>query len=123
MPVVRAANTKGARQIGRELAALVERARRGESTVDDLTGGSFTLTNLGMYEIETFLPIINVPQCAILGVGAIVKKAVVVEEALEIRPRMTLTLAFDHRLVDGAPAARFLQRLKHLIEEPLEMVS
>ena len=67
------------------------------------------------------MPIINYPECAILGVGAIVKKPVVVNDGIHIRPMMALTLAFDHRLVDGAPAARFLQRLKHLLENPPEM--
>jgi pyruvate dehydrogenase E2 component (dihydrolipoamide acetyltransferase) len=75
---------------------------------------------LGSLEIEQFMPVINVPECAILGVGAIVKKPVVVNEQIEIRPVMSLTLAFDHRLVDGAPAAKFLQRVKHLVESPPE---
>ena len=76
-----------------------------------------------MYEIEEFLPIINMPECAILGVGAIAKKPAVGEDEIKIRPRMAITLAFDHRLIDGAPAARFLQRIKHLIENPLELLS
>ena len=76
-----------------------------------------------MYEIEEFLPIINAPQCAILGIGAIVRKPAAIDDRIEIRPRMAITLAFDHRLVDGAPAGRFLQRIKHLIEDPLELLS
>jgi pyruvate dehydrogenase E2 component (dihydrolipoamide acetyltransferase) len=123
VPVVRNANQKGVLQIGREFAAMVERARGGKSTLDDLSGGTFTITNLGMYEIEEFLPIINLPECAILGVGAIVKKPVVLDDTVVIRRRLTITLAFDHRLVDGAPAARFLQRVKQMIESPLEMLS
>jgi pyruvate dehydrogenase E2 component (dihydrolipoamide acetyltransferase) len=90
--------------------------------VDDLSEGTFTITNLGMYEIEEFLPIVNLPECAIMGIGTILKKPVAVNDKVEIRPRMIVTLAFDHRLVDGAPAARFLQRIKHLIEEPLELL-
>ena len=78
---------------------------------------------MGSLEIEQFLPIINVPECAILGVGAIVKKPVVVDDQIKIRPMMALTLAFDHRLVDGAPAAKFLQRLKHLIQDPPELLA
>jgi pyruvate dehydrogenase E2 component (dihydrolipoamide acetyltransferase) len=100
--------------------ALTERASQGKSTVVDLEGGTFTITNLGSLEIEQFMPIINVPECAILGVGAIIKKPVVISDLIGIRPMLALTLAFDHRLVDGAPAARFLQRVKHLIETPPE---
>ena len=88
---------------------------------DALQGGTFTLTNLGMYEIDAFTPIINLPECAILGVGRIAPKQVVVDirtERLDIRQMMFLSLTFDHRLVDGAPAARFVQRLKQLIEQP-----
>jgi len=101
-----------------EYAAMTERASEGKSTLDDLEGGTFTITNLGGLEIEQFLPIINYPECAILGVGALVKKPVVVNDDIQIRPKIALTLAFDHRFVDGAPAGRFLQRLKHLIESP-----
>ena len=95
-----------------------QRAQRGRSLVSDFEGGTFTITNLGSFEIESFLPIINVPECAILAVGAIQKKPVVNEagDGILIRPRMTLTLAFDHRLTDGRPAAKFLQRIKHLVE-------
>jgi pyruvate/2-oxoglutarate dehydrogenase complex dihydrolipoamide acyltransferase (E2) component len=76
-----------------------------------------------MFEIEHFSPIINPPECCILGVGAIIKKPVVItqdnEDIIAIRPMMGLTLCFDHRIVDGAPAARFLQRLKHAVENPM----
>jgi pyruvate dehydrogenase E2 component (dihydrolipoamide acetyltransferase) len=89
-----------------------------QGTLDDLEGGTFTIANLGSLETKWFLPIINYPECAILGVGAIVKKSAVVNDDIQIRPKIALTLAFDHRLVDGAPAGRFLQRLKHLIESP-----
>ena len=122
VPVIRNADKKGVVQIHHELVELLERARNGRSTVEDLSDGTFTISNLGMFEIEEFLPIINLPECAILGVGAIVKKPVVVDDQVEIRPRMALTLSFDHRLVDGAPAARFLQRIKHLINDPLELL-
>ena len=117
-PVIRNVDNKSVLEIHSEFRDLVERARSGKSTVDDLSGGTFTITNLGMYEVEEFFPIINYPECAILGIGAIVKKPVVVDDKIEIRPRITITLAFDHRLVDGAPAARFLQRVKHLIKDP-----
>ena len=89
--------------------------------MDELQGGTFTITNLGMYEIDAFTPIINLPECAILGVGRIVPKQVVVDaeaERIAIRQMVFLSLTFDHRLVDGAPAARFLQRVKQFIEKP-----
>ena len=86
-----------------------------------MQGATFTITNLGMYEIDAFTPIINLPQCAILGVGRIIARQVVVDadaERLAIRHMMALSLTFDHRIVDGAPAARFLQRVKQYIETP-----
>ncbi len=118
VPVLHEADSREVTELQEEYAALTERALQGKSTLQDLEGGTFTITNLGSLEIEQFMPIINVPECAILGIGAIVKKPVVIGDLIEIRPMMTLTLAFDHRLVDGAAAARFLQRLKHLVENP-----
>ena len=121
VPVLRDVQTKSLRQIARESAALIEKARTGRVTVDELQGGTFTLTNLGMYEIDAFTPIINLPECAILGVGRIVPKQVVVDaeaERVAIRQMLFLSLTFDHRLVDGAPAARFLQRVKQYVERP-----
>jgi pyruvate dehydrogenase E2 component (dihydrolipoamide acetyltransferase) len=120
VPVLGQVDKKEVSALQDEYAALTERASSGKSTVADLEGGTFTITNLGSLEIEQFMPVINVPECAILGVGAIVKKPVVVNDQIEIRRVMSLTLAFDHRLVDGAPAAKFLQRVKHLIESPPE---
>ena len=121
VPVLRNAQEKSLRQIAAESAALIEAADKGQLGPDALQGGTFTLTNLGMYEIDAFTPIINLPECAILGVGRIAPKQVVVDaraERLDIRQMMFLSLTFDHRLVDGAPAARFVQRLKQLIEQP-----
>jgi len=120
-PVIRDVQTKGLRQIAQESAALIERARAGQLRADELQGGTFTITNLGMYEIDAFTPIINLPECAILGVGRIVSKQIVVDAAAErvaIRQMVFLSLTFDHRLVDGAPAARFLQRIKQFVEQP-----
>jgi len=121
VPVIRDADQKGVLAIHTEFQAKLERARAGRSTPEDLADGTFTITNLGMFEIEQFIPIIKPPECAILGVGAIVREPVVAEdgETVAARPRLSLTLAFDHRIVDGAPAARFLQRIKHLAEWPL----
>lgn len=121
VPVVRDVRAKSIRQIAADGAALVERARNGALHTEDMSGGTFTITNLGMYEIDAFTPIINLPQCAILGVGRIVPKQVVVDvvaEKVAIRQMMFLSLTFDHRLVDGAPAARFLQQIKRYIEQP-----
>jgi len=121
VPVLRDVQTKSLRQLAREAAALIEKARSGRISPDDLHGGTFTITNLGMYEIDAFTPIINLPECAILGVGRIVPKQVVVDaeaERVAIRHMVFLSLTFDHRLVDGAPAARFLQRVKQYVERP-----
>jgi pyruvate dehydrogenase E2 component (dihydrolipoamide acetyltransferase) len=118
VPVIRDADKKGLRAFGAEFRELAERARAGRSLPDDLSGGTFTITNLGMYEVDAFTPIINLPEVAILGVGRIQAKPVVEEGQVVARQLVTLSLAFDHRLVDGAPAARFLQRIKQLIENP-----
>ena len=120
VPVVRDVQAKSLRQVAREAAALIEQARSGHVSLDELRGGTFTITNLGMYEIDAFTPIINLPECAVLGVGRIVAKQVVVDaeaERVAIRQMMFLSLTFDHRLVDGAPAARFLQRVKQYVEQ------
>jgi pyruvate dehydrogenase E2 component (dihydrolipoamide acetyltransferase) len=121
VPVIRDVQAKRLRQIASESAALVEKARGGTLSPDALQGSTFTITNLGMYEIDAFTPIINLPECAILGVGRIKPKQVVIDadtEQVAIRHMMFLSLTFDHRLVDGAPAARFLQRVKRFIEQP-----
>jgi pyruvate dehydrogenase E2 component (dihydrolipoamide acetyltransferase) len=118
VPVIRDADKKSLRRFGTEFRELVDRARSGKSMPDDLTGGTFTLTNLGMYDILAFTPIINLPEAAILGIGCITPKPVVRQGQIEVRQMLVLSLAFDHRLVDGAPAARFLQHIKNLVEEP-----
>ena len=123
VPVIRNADQKRLRAFGTEFRTLVERARAGRSLPEDLSGGSFTITNLGMYEIDAFTPIINLPEAAILGVGRIQPKAVVREGEIVARQMWTLSLVFDHRLVDGAPAARFLQRIKELIENPFLLLA
>jgi pyruvate dehydrogenase E2 component (dihydrolipoamide acetyltransferase) len=117
VPVVRRANEKSLTEISEELRSLIEQARRSKLSHEDLTGGTFTITNLGMYRIETFQPIINPPETAILGVGSIIKKPFLSEQKVKVRPLMHLTLSFDHRVVNGAPAARFMQRLKQILEE------
>jgi pyruvate dehydrogenase E2 component (dihydrolipoamide acetyltransferase) len=118
VPVIRNADQKSLRQFGAEFRQLAEGARTGRISPDALTGGTFTITNLGMYDVDAFTPVINLPEAAILGVGRIAEKAVVRDGAIVARHMWTLSLVFDHRLVDGAPAARFLQYIKDLIEEP-----
>jgi len=121
VPVIRDAHRKSIQQIATDAARLVDATRAGRAGADDLRGGTFTLSNLGMYEIDAFTPIINLPACAILGVGRIVARPVVVDEETElvaVRKMMALSLTFDHRVVDGAPAARFLQQVKRWIEQP-----
>jgi pyruvate dehydrogenase E2 component (dihydrolipoamide acetyltransferase) len=121
VPVVRDVQAKSVQQIASEAARLIQSARSGHVSPDDLRGGTFTITNLGMYDIDAFTPIINLPEAAILGVGRIVARPVVVDEATDkiaVRKMLALSLTFDHRLVDGAPAARFLQRVKHFVEHP-----
>jgi pyruvate dehydrogenase E2 component (dihydrolipoamide acetyltransferase) len=118
VPVIRNADQKGLRAFGAEFRTLVERARLGKSLPDDLSGGTFTITNLGMYDIDAFTPIINLPEAAILGAGRIQAKPVVYGGQIVARQMWVLSLSFDHRLVDGAPAARFLQWIKRLVENP-----
>ena len=122
VPVIKDVANKGMQQFATELRQMVERAREGRSLPEDLVGGTFTITNLGMYDIEGFTPVINYPEAAILGVGKIIPKPVVRGGEIVIRQMWTLSLVFDHRLVDGAPAARFMQRIKHLIEDPYLLV-
>lgn len=121
VPVIRDADRLDLVTIQRTGDKLIQRALAGRSLPDDLAGGTFTLTNLGMYEIDGFTPIINQPQAAILGVGRIASKAVDVGGEIKLRQMMTLSLSFDHRIVDGAGAARFLQRVKQLIERPFAL--
>jgi len=121
VPVVRDATAKSLLQVQSALAELVERALAGRSLPDDLSGGTFTITNLGMFEIDAFTPIINPPESAILGVGRIVAKPVAVDRQAVVRDMMALSLSFDHRLIDGVPAARFLQRVKQLVERPFAL--
>jgi pyruvate dehydrogenase E2 component (dihydrolipoamide acetyltransferase) len=124
VPVIRNADQKSLQEIASDLRSKVDAIKSGKAAAEDLTGGTFTITNLGMYEIEHFSPIINPPECCILALGAIVREPVVDEnDAIVVQSRMQMTLVFDHRIVDGAPAAKFLQRVKHLVECPMELLS
>ena len=119
VPVVKGAESKGLGAISAEAKQLIERARTGKFTPDDLSGGTFTITNLGTFGIDVFDPIIVTGQAAILGVGRIADKPVVINKQVVVRSMMNLCLSFDHRIVDGAPVAKFLQRLKELLESPM----
>ncbi len=119
VPVIRDAAEKTIEEIALEGTRLIDAARRGQLQPDDMLGGTFTISNLGMFGVSRFTAIINPPQVAILAVGAIENRVVASgADAFAVRPQLTLTLAADHRVVDGALAARFLARLKEVLETP-----
>jgi pyruvate dehydrogenase E2 component (dihydrolipoamide acetyltransferase) len=122
VPVIRDADRKTVTEIAREAHDLITRARARKLTPDELSGGTFTISNLGMHGIRQFTAVINPPQAAILAVGEAVRQPVVNGDQIAIGTTMTLTLSIDHRAVDGATAARFLTRLRELIEQPLDIV-
>lgn len=118
VPVLRDVLNATVSEITRSSRDLIERARQGKVTSAELEGSVFTITNLGSFGIDAFTPVINLPETAILGLGAIRREPVFVEgDRIEPRDRMTLSLTFDHRIIDGAPAARFLADLRQAIEE------
>jgi pyruvate dehydrogenase E2 component (dihydrolipoamide acetyltransferase) len=125
VPTIRNADQKGVLAINEDFRAKLDRARSGKSTLEDLSQGTFTITNLGMFGIEGFVPIINPPECAILAMGSIQRQPVVIDEkdTIQARPIVQLCLVWDHRIVDGAPAARFLTRFKQLVEWPMALLS
>jgi pyruvate dehydrogenase E2 component (dihydrolipoamide acetyltransferase) len=118
VPNIKHAERKSLTELATELRELVQRVQSEQLSLDDITGGTFTITNLGLYGIDAFTPVINPPEAAILGVGQLRPKASVVDGEVMARMRLTLSLTFDHRIVDGGPAARFLARVKELIEQP-----
>lgn len=121
VPVIHNVDKKTLEEIDVTVKELTEKAKQGKLTKEDLTGGTFTITNLGMYGVEFFIPIINPPEAAILAVGRVVEKPVVVDGKIETRSMMMLSLSYDHRIVDGAPAAEFLGKVKEKIENALEL--
>ncbi len=122
VPVLRDAHARSLRELAADLTVLAERARAGRLGPAEMQGGTFTITNLGAYRVDGFTPIVNPPETAILGVGRIADKAVVIEGRIEPRTMCTLSLSFDHRVVDGAPAAAFLARLAELLERPYALL-
>jgi len=119
VPVIKNANQKSLSSLREEIRALAEKAHEGTLLPDDVQGGTFTITNLGMFGVDHFTPIINQPESAILGVCRAVERPVVQNGNIEIRSMMNLCLSFDHRLIDGAVAARFMARVRQLLEQPV----
>jgi 2-oxoglutarate dehydrogenase E2 component (dihydrolipoamide succinyltransferase) len=122
VPVIKDADRKGMLDFSRDLSAVATRAREGKLTMDDLTGGTFTITNGGVFGSLVSTPILNYPQAAILGLHKIQDRPVAVGHAVEIRPMMYIALSYDHRLVDGQQAVLFLVRVKELMEDPAAML-
>ena len=122
-PVVRNSHQLGVREISSEAGRLIHLAKSGQLAPSDYTGGTFTISNLGMMGVEDFTAIINPPQAAILAVGATIKTPYVVDDTVQIQPRMKMTLSCDHRVVDGALGASFLQTLVSYLEDPLMILA
>jgi len=118
VPVIRDADGKSLTEIAHATKALVEKARNGKLSLGEVTGGTFTITNLGSLGVDLFTPIINPPQSAILAVGRISEKPVVVDGEIVTRQMMTISLSFDHRIIDGVEAAKFMQGIKNALEFP-----
>jgi pyruvate dehydrogenase E2 component (dihydrolipoamide acetyltransferase) len=123
VPVVRDADQKSLTQVASEASALIGRAREGKLAGDDVGGGTFTVSNLGMYGIDQFTAVINPPEAAILAVGAAIPEPVATDDGVAVHRRMRLTLSIDHRALDGATGAQFLAQLKEVLEHPLRIVA
>ncbi|MDP2361191.1 MAG: 2-oxoglutarate dehydrogenase complex dihydrolipoyllysine-residue succinyltransferase [bacterium] len=122
VPVIRDAQDKGFEGLEEEIARLAARARENRITIEEMTGGTFTISNGGVFGSLLSTPILNPPQCAILGLHAIQDRPVAVAGRVEIRPMMYLALSYDHRLIDGRESVGFLKRIKELVEEPVRLL-
>lgn len=122
VPVIRDIGAKTLPEIAKERASLVEKGKAGKLSPDDMTGSTFTLSSLGMFGVEEFTAIINPPESAILAVGAILQKPAVLDGEVVVRPVMKVTLSYDHRIIDGAKAAGFMNTLKEFLEDPAGIV-
>lgn len=122
VPVLHNADKRGILDIARESRRLAEAARTNKLKPEDLSGGTFTISNLGMFDVESFTAVINPPESAILAVGSITPTPAVIDGQVVVRERMKVTLSSDHRALDGAIAARFLQEVKRLLEEPFGLL-
>jgi pyruvate dehydrogenase E2 component (dihydrolipoamide acetyltransferase) len=123
VPVIHAADRLGVGEIAERRKELVDRSRSAALRPEDVAGGTFTLSNLGMYGVDGFAAVVNAPQAAILAVGRVTERVMAVEGRPVVRPGMSLALSCDHRVLDGARAARFLATLAGLIEEPLGLMT
>jgi len=122
VPVIHKANELSLRELAARRGELVERAHAGKLSLNDISNGTFTISNLGMYGVDAFNAIVNPPQAAILAVSRIAERVVPVNHQPSVQPMMTLTLSCDHRVIDGARGAQFLDALAQLIEEPLSLL-
>lgn len=122
VPVISGAEKMSLPEIALASTTLIDKAKNNQLKPQDMTGGTFTITNLGMFDIDEFTAVINPPESAILAVGKIDRVPVVIGDEIAIRPIMVLSLTYDHRIIDGAPAARFLQRLKEIIQNPCLLI-
>jgi pyruvate dehydrogenase E2 component (dihydrolipoamide acetyltransferase) len=122
VPVIHNADRSGILDLARESQRLADAARTGKLRAEDLAGGTFTVSNLGMFDVDSFTAVINPPESAILAVGSITPTPVVFDGQVVVRDRMKVTLSSDHRAIDGATAARFLQEVKRLLEEPFGLL-
>ncbi len=122
VPVIRDINNKSLGQIAQERTSLIKKIKNSQYLPDDIKGSTFTLSTLGMYGIEWFTANINHPESAILAVGAVTEKPVVIDGQIAIKPMMNITLTYDHRIIDGAMAAQFMQTLKICIENPIRLL-
>jgi pyruvate dehydrogenase E2 component (dihydrolipoamide acetyltransferase) len=118
VPVVRHADRLPLADLSAAIRDLSARGRAGTLRPDEMQGGTFTVTNLGTYGVDAFTPVLNPPEAGILGIGRLRRRPAAVGERVEIRSTLVLSLTFDHRVVDGAPAAQFLQRVAYLLEHP-----
>ena len=121
VPVIHDASEKSLIELALLRTELMNKARKGALSLKDVTGGTFTITNLGAFGVDMFTPIINAPQSAILAVGRIAEKPILVNGELSVRHMMVLSLSFDHRIIDGAEAAKFLRTLKSFLEDPKQL--
>jgi pyruvate dehydrogenase E2 component (dihydrolipoamide acetyltransferase) len=121
-PVIRHTDRKSLREIAMESRQLAERARERKLTPEEYTGSTFSVSNLGMFDIDQFTAVINPPEAGIVAVGSIEEKPVIIDGELEVRRRMRLTMSCDHRVIDGATGAQFLQTVKRMLENPMALV-
>lgn len=124
VPVIKNVQDKSLLEISKELTEMIQKINEQKITADELTGGTFTISNMGMFKVDVMTPIINIPEAAILSIGTIRKELIVEnDETIKIKPMTTLSLTLDHAVIDGLPAARFLETYLHIMENPLNYFS